>query len=287
MATLCAVFAGKAQTEVPDTITVIENASVISVCTNGNSTTISATTTREDGSQEVYRYTTEIDNSPEGNPESSLNIDLPFVGCKWCDNETRRNGTNMAVTGLKGIYWGWNFNYNDKSELKNCFEVGVMELIGVRWRKRYNGPEFNIGLGFGMRRYLGGKGTMFGRDGNELIFVTADEGVMVTRARMDIWTFHVPVTYTQPIGKSVRLVVGGLVNFNTYAKAWNRVEDGTLTYSQTLKGFEQRLLTADVVGAICIRNGVGVYARWSPVPAFCSDKGPSVKSWSLGACIGF
>ena len=278
--------AAAAQTEKPDTIRVIENASQLQVTTSGNHTTISAVTVDQEGNPLEYKYDISVEQAPRDEKADTWHFDFPFKsnGNCVCGDKVSRD-----ITGLKGLYWGWNFNYGDKGSIKNCFEAGIFEAVGVSWQRGQNGPSFDIGLGFGMRRYLGGDGMKFARHGRTLMLVPGEEpdGAKLTRARMDIWTFHLPVTYTQPIGRKVDFVAGVLVNFNTYTKAWNRWEHGEETFSETLKGFDQRLLTADIFGCISLKDAIGFYARWSPVPVFVSDKGPSLRSWSIGVTIGF
>ncbi|MBD5224360.1 MAG: hypothetical protein HDS68_00100 [Bacteroidales bacterium] len=287
---LSAIVAAASELALPDTIKVIHKAERISVIERPDGATISAVSVNNNGERYEYEYDVTIDRNDISN--KIVDINMPFLALFGCDNcapTSRRNTISRAVTGMKGIYWGWNFNYADKSDLKNCFEVGILELIGIGWSRGYRKPSFDIGLGFGMRRYLAGKGVSFSRDANELTFSRdlPQEDMHLTRARMDMWTFHIPMLYTQPLGKKVNFVLGAIVNFNTYTKAWNRWECGDRMYSETIKGYEQRLLTADIIGSLSLHNSLGIYARWSPISSYCADKGPSVRSWSIGVSIGF
>ncbi len=279
-------IAATAQTERPDTIKVIENAQQLQVSTSGNHTTISAITIDQDGNPLEYQYSLEVERDTNEENADAWHFNFPFKSNR--DNCLTGSKVLRKITGLKGLYFGWNFNYHDKGNIKNSFEAGIFEAIGVSWQRGTNGPSFDIGLGFGTRRYLGGNGTIFTRQGKTLMLIPDEkpDGTKLTNAYMEIWTFHIPFTYTQPIGRKVDLTAGVLVNFNTYAKAWNKWEHGEETISETIKGFDQRLLTADIFGSISIRNIVGIYARWSPVPVFVTDKGPSLRSWSIGATIG-
>ncbi len=289
IAAVISLLTASAQTEAPDTIKVIENVRQIKVTTSKDNTIITAVTPNDDGTYSEYQYdvTVEQEDKTIGKSDRShFGFPFRFETDASCG---RSNKVLRSVTGLKGLYWGWNFNYHDKGDIKNCFEVGIMELVGISWQRSRRGPAFDIGLGFGMRRYLTGNGAIFARDGQTLSFIPSaeHEGIKLTRSRMDIWTFHLPLTYTQPLGRHFNFAAGAIVNFNTYAKAWNRWESGETKVSETIKGFEQRLLTADIFASINLRDALGFYARWSPVPVFCSDKGPSVRSWSIGAVIGF
>ena len=84
----------------------------------------------------------------------------PIIGSRPYD-KTERN-----VTACRHIYWGWRFNYDDKRSVKNCFEVGIRDIVGVTWQRR--GAEFEIGLGMGFKRFLADDGFSYSKKGDAI-----------------------------------------------------------------------------------------------------------------------
>ena len=94
-------------------------------------------------------------------------------------------------------------------------------------------------------------------------------------------TFHVPVMITQKIGKHGSFSLAGIMNFNTYATVSNRFERKDHVEKERIKGFQQRLLTAELFASIGI-GGFAVYGSWQPVSLFSAPYGPELKGWSIG-----
>lgn len=207
--------------------------------------------------------------------------ECPFLCSPAGDN------SRFYYTGLKDIYWGWNFNYDEKNGIKNCFEVGVGEVVGLTYAPFAEGPTFNVGLGFGMRRYLVQDGLAFNRFDNCLFIEKVDEGMSIDKSRLDSWTFHLPVMVTQKIYKHLAVSAGAWLNFNTYVKGETQYYWNDVRYKEQYKGFNQRFFTVDIVAAIGIKNGISFYGRWSPMTLFSSNRGPSFRSASMGVMLNF
>lgn len=270
--------------ENPDTVTVIENASAVTVVKSGDSTILEAVMEEDSIGRKVYRYELEIGGqsiAPADTFPDDWGMDLPFMREK---NRGKSRCLSRRVTGFRHLYWGWRFNYGNKGSVKNCFEVGIRDVIGVAWQR--GGSELEIGLGFSMQRYLADDGMAYRRNSDALRLESVPEGKRCKLSRLDIWTFQVPVLYNQKIGGDVSFSLGGVLNFNTYAKAQTKLRYGDITEKTTYKGLHQNLFTADIIGAVHV-SGIGVYAAWSPMHAFKKEYGPAVSSWSLGIDLCF
>lgn len=190
------------------------------------------------------------------------------------------------LTCLKDLYWGWNFNYNNTDNVKNCFEVGVGEVFGLNISPFRNGPSFNVGVGFGMRRYLAADGYRYDVTENNILVIPFHNGNVI-KSRLDSWTFHVPVMISQKIYKKLAISVGAWLNFNTYARGETQYYIGDVKFKEEYKGLSQRFFTVDAVAVIGIKDGIGVYTRWSPMSLFTDGRGPNLQSASLGVMLNF
>lgn len=290
--------AGAAQ-QPADTIRVIENPDRVIVVRDSTTTVIWAETLGDDGAA-VYNYEVNVEEPTEGEIDlegTSWDIELPFVrineeGVSDGRGRRKRGGLSLSVIGAGHIYMGQRFNYNDKSGIKNSYEFGIRNLIGVKWSRGGYCPDFSVGFGISRQRYGAQRGLAFGKEGSRLILMPVDEDTQVRHTSLDVMTFQIPVMLTQPIGRDVQLMLGATACFNTYAKAHTEIArigatGAEVRHKTEYKGLQQRLLTADVVCALGLFESVGVYASWSPVPLFQSSYGPALKAWSIGVTLNF
>lgn len=283
-----------AQTEASDTIKVIENAQRVMVTRNADKTVVSAIIGNP-GDAQFRQYTYEVSVSERADTvqedlSESLISAIPFLaGKKRNGQQSQPRKSKRYVTALRNIYWGWNFAYAGKGAIRNCFEVGVAEVISVAWHPWRNGPDFRVGAGFGMKRFLTAGNTVFGKETDCLTMHEIDPGCGAcdVKSRWDVWTFHLPLMISQRIVKGVGVAAGALVNFNTYSKARSQMEIEGVRYTETFKGLQQRLVTVELVGMFGLRGGIGIYAKWSPMPLMRTAYGPEFKTWSLGATLNF
>lgn len=286
---LMVAFAGMGK-EHADTVKVIDNARNVNVIREGNKTSVNAEYRDEDGFPLTYRYEVEVGDAGDTDSDFSDNwgMDLPFMKptCPDCDraDSDGKVRTRRFVTAMRHMYWGWRFNYGDKAGVKNCFELGVRDVLGLMWRRR--GAEFEIGFGMGMRRFLAQDGLCFRKEGDAVRLSPADPDVELRHSRLDVFTFHIPVLYNQTICDELRFSVGGVVNLNTYARIFDETAADGVQLKRHYKGLQQRLLTADAVASLTV-GGFGMYASWSPVALFESKYGPGMKAWSIGVELDF
>lgn len=267
-----------AQTTPVDTVKVISTAQSVTVTRQDNKTIVTALIPADDaGSIQKYTYEVSVDNN---NDVSNFDADefrlkLPFTKTdksEPIEPKSKSKKTRRYVTGLKYGYWGWNFNYHNKTGIKNAFEVGVADLIGIDWCTSRK-TTLGIGLGFGFNRVTTADKMLFVKDGDALMVAPASSNTEVDFARWDTWRFQVPLMLSQKLSGNFGFGLATIVNFNTYSTATNRYEIDRIRYTETIKGLNQRLVTVDFMATLGFVNGIGAYVKWSPMTAM---QNPSV-----------
>lgn len=288
---MSAGFAAAYGQQPADTVKVIDKVRNVVVVKTGDTTVVKADYRDEDGDPLQFRYEVKVTgtDSVAGGDEfpDEWGMDLPFLKtrCVTCsDNKGGRHKVYRDITGLRHIYWGWRFNYSGKGDVKNSFEVGVRDLVGVSWK--YRGAELEIGAGLGLKRFLAREGSVYGKEGDRIVFTPVPKGVDVCHSRLDVLAFHLPVLYNQRITGGLSVTLGGILNFNSYAKSYTRSFNGKDRYNIEYKGLQQNLVTADVMAAVNL-CGFCLYSSWSPMDLFKKEYGPELKGWSLGVELSF
>lgn len=272
--------------EAPDTVKVIENADKVLISRTGDTTLIEVETEKDYG-KDLFSYSVTVDDSIDTESDDSFDFEIPFGIGKESTSSSFRRRLQTSYFVMGNVYIGQRFNYSDKGNVKNSYEVGVRNLIGIRWSYGNYTPSFSIGFGYGAQRYSAQKGFMYVKDGSNLFLAPAGEGVEVKSTDLQVFIFQIPLLFTIPIGRSVEFVAGAVGCFNTYARASSELKVDSSKYKTTYKGLQQRLFTAELTASLGVCDILGVYASWSPMTLFQSPYGPQLKSWSLGATINF
>ena len=272
--------------EPPDTIKMIRNPEKVIVTRTGETTLIQVDTPIDYGSN-TFTYEVTVSEDSDSDFDPTIDFEIPFgIGKKKEDKRVRRK---LQTSGflMGNVYFGQRFNYSDKGNVKNSYEIGVRNLVGIRWSHGHYTPSFSIGFGFGAQRYAAQKGFMYAKDGSDLILMPAEECSRVRSTDLQVWNFQVPILLTLPIGRDVEFVAGAVGCLNTYAKARTELEIDRIKYKTSYTGLQQRLFTAEFTASLGVCDIIGVYASWSPMTLFQAPYGPRLKSWSIGATINF
>lgn len=281
--TALTTFSVASAQEATDTVKVINNVNSVTVSKTGDITTIDAI--YDDiysNTKRHYKYEVEIEKDNDisiSDFPSDWGMTLPFLNKEPQNSSNSKKQIKRYFVGLNHIFWGWKFNYAGNANIKECFEIGIRNLLGLAWKRRNS--EFEIGLGISESRYLSGEGMIFVKDGDKLGVAGVEEGIKVKHSRLNVYTFHIPLIYTQKISKYFSTSIGATINLNTYAKAWNEIENGSLTVKNECKGLHQNLFSVEPYASIQF-DWIGVYAAWKPMKLFDNKFGPELKSWSLG-----
>lgn len=283
--------AGAAPSTSVDTIRTITNAQSVTITRDDNRTTIRAIIPDEAGKPqgEVFTYTV-TEESPAVDKAFSLLSEeslfrIPFA-MKSKQDEAKRFKPSHYITALRYFYWGWNFNYDSKAGIRNAFEYGIADLIGVEWSTSRH-TRLGLGLGFGSQRVTTADKQLFATDGGRLVTIAPPEGARVEYARMDICRFQLPLYWRQALAGKFGVSLTGIVNFNAYASATNCYYLERTRYKQTIHGLNQRLLSVDLMASAGIVDGIGVYAKWSPVTSMEPAYGPAFRTFTIGVNLNF
>lgn len=260
-----------------DTVKSIDNVNSLIINQHHRTSTTIIATTNDNHDGFIYEVETR-DTSKLSDKDWYMN--LPFVNLRNNKSSVR------TITCLNNIYLGWNFNYDGKGAIKNRMEGGVMEVVGVNLKPFKMGPEIDFGIGLGVREYDTKEGWRFDK-AEGILYVIPTEGESMKNSRLTSWSFHVPVTLTQRIYKKLAITAGTLLNFNTYATAKSQYFYNDIKYTEKYKGLKQQFFTADVIGMVGIKECMGIYFRWSPMPLFKNFEGPEFKSVSIGLTVNY
>lgn len=274
---LCLVPAG-AQNHKSDTVKIIDNVNRLLINQKHNTTTTIIIST--DNNQNGYIYEV-IDRDTSDLRNNDWYIDLPFV------KEKNKQSAKRSVTGVKNIYGGWTFNYRGKGPIRNHFEAGILEVIGVDLKPSKTGPVFNFGVGFGFRQFNLKGDVRFDKEDNSLAIHDIEGEESIEKSSLRSWTFDVPLLITQKIKNNFAITGGALLNFNTYSTAKSEYRKGGIKYTENYKGLNQNFFTVDIIGMIGFTGGIGFYCRWSPMPLFKCENGPKFRSASIGITLNY
>lgn len=274
-----------AQSEMPDTVKIIQRADIVTISSEGNTTKLIALT-KDKAWDNEYSYEVEVTDKAANSPED-WDFDFPF-NLAARSNQTVSSSSRRLQRQycLSNIFFGQRFNYFDKGHVKNSFECGIRNLVSLAWSHGPGTTAFSIGIGFSLQKYNAEDGFIYSKEGDRLILMPIEEGYARKQSSLQVFSVQVPFMITQPIGKCVELALGAIAKFNSFAAATTVCSKAHNSYKFNFTGLQQRLMTPELVAAIGIAD-IGLYASWSPVSIFSDPYGPKLKSWSLGVNLGF
>lgn len=274
---LCA----SAADENPDTIASIADASRVTVVRSDKVTTV--TVRGADGDDEAY-YEFETERAAEPTfalSEPDWTPAFPFT-------LARHRHALFKTTYFNNMILGAAIPVSAPAAVKASVEFGILDVVGAAWRPWYHGPEFSVGVGACYRQFAVGDRMRLDCVDRQLMLVPlGDDTVDKYSSRMRFWSFTLPVTVRQNIYRSLSVMAGAVVNFNSYTMAstsYHRT-DGYSVDSK-FRGLHQRLVTVDVMASLNISD-IGVYVKYSPMRMFSEGWGPDMRAISVGLIIGY
>lgn len=247
----------------PDSVTVVAGANTLDVKIKGE----------RYGERYVYDYSTEIDSAQQDIWE----VNLPFTASQG----PRGSRSTLAVGWFDNMYVGAALPVDNAAGIKGGWEIGIDNIVALGWRPVRRGPSFSLGFGMGYRSATVGDGWMLDRRSKILCLVPAGEGVKAS-SRMHLMRLHIPLMVTQRFCDDFGVRVGAILNFNTFMKATTKAEAGGIQSKRSFDSLHQRFATVDIMGSLFFWDGVGVYARWSPMQVFDKGWGPKFEVLSFG-----
>lgn len=293
---LCAFHSiGLRGEEYADTVGIVHDARNITITKEGYKIKVYSDYIGNDKKESFFYFSKENKKNTEdtfsiSQPNSATpEIIYPFSSFTSMSNDdvyTSRpsnKGKDFILLG-DDIYWGWRFNYFDKCEIANGFEVGIGSLIGMGWRLGRFGTEISIGAGVGMKRFLTSSGHYYNVVNNSLIIEPPVDSYYDVSSTLFLYTIHLPFNIRQNVGKACTFSFGWTFDFNIYATAAVAYNENNSSYKINFKGLQQRFLTGHLKAAFTI-YGIGLYGAWEPIALFRGQYGPMLKGWSIGITI--
>ena len=224
-----------------------------------------------------------------------IGIQLPFM------NKSHHHKRYSMEPHWAGIGWGFanitdqNYKLNNingvslKSESSNEFFFNLIEKIIPLYR---NNLGITTGLGFDWHNYFLDMNTHLLEVNGVTDVNPALTGVVYEYSRLR--TFHITVPLMlewQPaFGKNQKCfmsagVIGGVNTFASYKVKYKDANGNDITTVES-EGMNVAPLSLDFCGQL----GYGtfsLYAKYSPFSVFQSEKGPNIRTVSLGAVLNF
>lgn len=213
---------------------------------------------------------------------NNVSYDHPFKS----DEEKTKHWSIIT----SGFYVGMGVKHNWEA-INNSFEVGLLNFAAVNYNSLH-GQNLSLGVGIHHRSYSMKRPVMLVRDdfSDAVIMSTYPSNdvdkIKNRSSNLNLWTVQFPLMFTQKIVKKLDFTVGGILNWNTYARVDNHYEVDKVEYDTKFKGLKQKKISFDVMGALTW-NALGVYCRYSPGKFFEDGHGPEIKNtWTLGLTLG-
>ncbi len=202
------------------------------------------------------------------------------------DNESTKHWT---VT-TSGFYLGLGVKHNWDA-INNSFEVGLLNIAAVNYNSLH-GQNLSLGVGIHHRSYSMKRPHMLVRDDvTDAVIAGTYPSIDIDKIKdrssnLNMWTVQFPLMFSQRIVKKLDITVGGIMNWNTYARVDNHYELNKIEHDTKYKSLKQQKINFDVLGALSW-NAIGIYCRYSPGKFFEEGHGPEIKNtWTMGITIG-
>lgn len=174
-------------------------------------------------------------------------------------------------------------------EWSKSIEIGWFQCLGVSYElNRYS--WLSLGIGFDWRNYkitTSDKRLIVNSD-HQLEWGAYPESSIPRNSRLKVFSLQFPLMFTGRIpGTSLLVEAGPIFNFNTYCSVLTCYEDiSGNKYKDFTKYVDNRLFTVDLFGCVSLKNGIGIYARYSPMKVMNGNSGINFSPLTIGFIIG-
>ena len=269
-------------TEATDTVASIENPATVKVITQGNKQTIIISGSK-DNPDYHFEYESEVSDSLSVEPDDLLEFNPIFL------KKSSKKHRNPEYNAISDIYAGAVIPTDyDRGMNRTGWEIGMLNVTSLRWHLSRVGTDLSIGIGWQYRHLTIGDGMMSSlSENNALILTPIPQEYAETKSTLKSFSLQIPLTLSQRIYKSFTFEIGGVAMLNTYTSGKVTWKEGDISSKMSIKHLHQRILTADAIARIGLRNSFAFYIRYSPMSQFKSNFGPQYNSISIGASLGF
>lgn len=275
-----------ASTEKRDTLLIMDTPSnvLITESADGTTITVTDTVTGEERSHFVpYAPGAKVSTS-QHTSKSIFNI--PGYNC--INRKEKSYGWTVGIDGLcVGLNQATDQTGGGGLQWSKSFEISWLSCLNAGYV--FSRSRFYLGLGFDWRNF---KATADSRwlqpNGNGGIeWGEAPEGVDVKSTNLKIFSLQLPLMYEWRIPKSwLKLKVGPILNFNTYASLKGIYEDSAGNKCEYFtKNFDRNKVTLDFFGCLSYHNALGVYVRYSPMKMLTSVSPINFTPFTVGVAF--
>ncbi len=274
IAAMMAAVTISAQT--PDTVTVIEapNQVIITETTTGTRVKVVGQKDNEDFS---YTYTVQHASNDTVHTTSDWELNFPF-------KKSSNKEYHWSIVS-SGLYFGGGVS-TSYDLINNSFNWGILNIASLNYNTLH-GQQFSIGVGYDHKRFSLKRPNCFVMDEatNIVGIESYPEGTVDRSSVLSVRAIQFPLQFQQFLGKDFHITLGGIMNWNIYAKCNTHYKVNKTHYDVSYRGIKQNKLTFDVYGALSY-NRIGIYCRYSPCNVFKKGFGPEIKNtWTLGVAI--
>ncbi len=274
IAAMMAAVTISAQT--PDTVTVIETPKqvIITETTTGTRVKVVGQKDNEDFS---YTYTVQHASNDTVHTTSDWELNFPF-------KKSSNKEYHWSIVS-SGLYFGGGVS-TSYDLINNSFNWGILNIASLNYNTLH-GQQFSIGVGYDHKRFSLKRPNCFVMDEatNIVGIESYPEGTVDRSSVLSVRAIQFPLQFQQFLGKDFHITLGGIMNWNIYAKCNTHYKVNKTHYDVSYRGIKQNKLTFDVYGALSY-NRIGIYCRYSPYNVFKKGFGPEIKNtWTLGVAI--
>lgn len=259
--------------EKPELVTIISTDSTYNVQIQGAS------------GQSDYLYTQEIALNGRQTTiikeyAQGFEFSLPFKKKKHCDR-------NSIITG--GLGFGFVNALNAPAgmnvKMGASYEIMWMHIVAYQWRPScHASASFSIGVGINWKNYRMTGKNQFIQTYGDMTVGAYPENANSDFSRLKVFSWSVPLQYQQNLPAKMRLVLGPVINFNTYASLLTEYQLEERKQRYFSKHIHQNPVTVDLMGSLHFNN-IGFYVKYAPTHVLDTEFGPSFNSFSTGVIL--
>ena len=268
----------EAQALAPDTVTVIQQPNQVIITETPTGTYVKVSGTKEN---ENYNYTYTVQHSPNDTVHTTQSTDwelnLPFM-------KSSNKEYHWSIV-CSGLYFGAGLG-TSCDIVNNSINWGILNFASLNYNTLH-GQQFSIGVGYDNKRFSLKRPNCFIMDeATNIVGIDSyPEGTEDRSSVLSIRAIQFPLQFQQFFGKNFHITLGGIMNWNVYAKCNTHYKVNKTHYDVSYRGIKQNKLTFDVYGALSY-NRFGIYCRFSPCNVFKKGFGPEIKNtWTMGCAI--
>ena len=177
------------------------------------------------------------------------------------------------------------FDTPDGYDFKPSAEIGLSWLADYSPYGKKN--VWSIGLGFNWRNYSYDNDYLLTKVNDVLVQIPYSSGLDKRSTSMNITSLNVPILYTHYFDNKQNwgITLGGIVNWNYYARTHSDYENGDELYSVKLNKIGVRPITVDAMAIVHLPFLFDIYCKYCPMELFKDNRGPKAHQFSIGICF--